>query len=201
MNTHLGGHMSTPAGRRRSRGGWILIMTTTAVALAAGAGGSGTPIPTATASPVPVTPAATPSPEPSAAAVDPSANPSPAPSGGPVDYAAWVERQGFGGSSGLHQLLNEVQFVQRDAFTITLFDLDTGARLADHLAGWLDQNPPTACWADYHAAVRAALGKIHDGYAAAHDAVAGGHSVPADVAAALVTETQAAFDMAPPAGC
>jgi len=192
--------MSQSAGRRPSRGGWILVITTTAAALAACAGGSATPIP-ATASPVVATPAATPSPEPSAAAVDPSESASAVPSGGPVDYAAWVERQGFGGSSGLHQLLNEVEFVQRDAYSVNLFDLDTGARLADHLATWLDENPPTACWADYHAAVRAALGKIHDGYAAAHDAVAGGHGVPADVATSLVTETQAAFDMAPPAGC
>ena len=192
--------MSQSAGRRPSRGGWILVITTTAAALAACAGGSATPIP-ATASPVVATPAATPSPEPSAAAVDPSESASATPSGGPVDYAAWVERQGFGGSSGLHQLLNEVEFVRRDAYSVNLFDLDTGARLADHLATWLDENPPTACWADYHAAVRAALGKIHDGYAAAHDAVAGGHGVPADVARSLVTETQAAFDMAPPAGC
>jgi hypothetical protein len=192
--------MSQSAGRRSSRGGWILI-TTVALAVSACTGGSATPVPTASPSPVVATPSATPSPEPSAATVEPTEGASAAPSGGPVDYAAWVERQGFGGSSGLHQLLNEVQFVQRDAFTITLFDLDTGARLADHLAGWLDQNPPTACWADYHAAVRAALGTIHDGYAAAHDAVAGGHGVPADVATSLVTETQAAFDMAPPAGC
>jgi hypothetical protein len=192
--------MSTSAGRRPSRRGWLLIMTTLAVALAACTGGSATPIPTATASPVVATPEATASPPPSSPAVDPSPS-AVAASGGPVDYAAWVERQGFGGSSGLHQLLNEVEFVQRDAFSVTLFDLDTGATLADHLAGWLDENPPTACWADYHAAVRAALGKIHDGYAAAHDAVAGGHSVPADVATALVTETQAAFDMPAPAGC
>jgi len=192
--------MSQSAGRRPSRGGWILIMTTTAVALAACAGGSSTPLPT-TAPPVLATPTATPTPEPSAAAVEPTDSASAAPSGGPVDYAAWVERQGFGGSSGLHQLLNEVQFVQRDAYSVNLFDLDTGARLADHLATWLDQNPPTACWADYHAAVRAALGKIHDVYAAAHDAVAGGHGVPADVATSLVTETQAAFNMPPPAGC
>jgi len=192
--------MSQSAGRRPSRGGWILIMTTTAVALAACAGGSATPLPT-TAPPVLATPTATPTPEPSAAAAEPTESASAAPSGGPVDYAAWVERQGFGGSSGLHQLLNEVQFVQRDAYSVNLFDLDTGARLADHLATWLDQNPPTACWAGYHAAVRAALGKIHDGYAAAHDAVAGGHSVPADVATSLVTETQAAFDIPPPAGC
>jgi hypothetical protein len=118
-----------------------------------------------------------------------------------VEYAAWVERQGFGGSSGLHQLLNDVKFLQANAYSATLFDVDDGAKLADHLSTWLDQNPPTACWADYHAAIRSDLGKIHDDFVPVHDNVAGGHSIPADVATALVTEVQAAFDMAAPAGC
>ena len=49
--------------------------------------------------------------------------------------------------------------------------------------------------------MQTALGKIHDDFVAAHDNVAGGHSIPADVATKLVTEAQAAFDMAAPAGC
>jgi len=118
-----------------------------------------------------------------------------------VEYAAWVERQGFGGSSGLHQLLNDVKFLQANAYSVTLFDVDDGAKLADHLATWLDQNPPTACWADYHAAIRSDLGKIHDDFVPVHDNVAGGHSIPGDVATALVTEVEAAFDTAAPAGC
>ena len=94
-----------------------------------------------------------------------------------------------------------MKFLQANAYTVTLFDVDDSAKRADHLATWLDQNPPTACWADYHAAMQTALGKIHDGFVAAHDNVAGGHSIPADVATSLVTEAQAAYDMPAPAGC
>ena len=122
----------------------------------------------------------------------------PAASGGPVDYAAWVERQGFGGSSGLNQLLNDVNFLQANAYTATLFDVDDGAKLADHLATWLDQNPPTACWADYHAAMRTPSARSTTTSSPAHDNVAGGHSIPADVATKLVTEAQAALRWLPP---
>ena len=199
--------MSTSAARRPSRRGWLLILAATAVALGAcsgppgGAGPTATPATPPTQSPVPSTPEPTASPQPSSPAAEASASVAPAASGGPVDYAAWVERQGFGGSSGLHQLLNDVKFLQANAYAATLFDVDDGAKLADHLATWLDQNPPTACWADYHAAIRSDLGKIQDDFVPAHDNVAGGHSIPADVATKLVTEAQAAYDMAAPAGC
>ena len=199
--------MSTSAARRPSRRGWLLILAASAFALGAcsgppgGAGPSATPATAPTQSPVSSTPEPTASPQPSNPATEASASVPPAASGGPVDYAAWVERQGFGGSSGLHQLLNDVKFLQANAYAATLFDVDDGAKLADHLATWLDQNPPTACWADYHAAIRSDLGKIHDDFAPAHDNVAGGHSIPADVATKLVTEAQAAYDMAAPAGC
>ena len=200
--------MSTSAARRPSRRGWLLVLAASAAALGAcsgppgGAGPSATAATAATQSLAPTpTPEATASSQPSSPAAEASASAAPAASGGPVEYAAWVERQGFGGSSGLHQLLNDVKFLQANAYSVTLFDVDDGAKLADHLAAWLDQNPPTACWADYHAAIRSDLGKIHDDFVPVHDNVAGGHSIPADVATALVTEVQAAFDMAAPAGC
>ena len=199
--------MSTSAARRPSRRGWLLILAASALALGAcsgrpgGAGPSATAATAATQSLATPTPEPTASPQPSSPAAEASASAAPAASGGPVEYAAWVERQGFGGSSGLHQLLNDVKFLQANAYSVTLFDVDDGAKLADHLAAWLDQNPPTACWADYHAAIRSDLGKIHDDFVPIHDNVAGGHSIPGDVATALVTEVQAAFDTAAPAGC
>ena len=199
--------MSTSAARRPSRRGWVLILAASALALAACSGPPGGAGPSATAATAPTQSLATPTPEPRASpqpsspAAEASASAAPAASGGPVEYAAWVERQGFGGSSGLHQLLNDVKFLQANAYSVTLFDVDDGAKLADHLAAWLDQNPPTACWADYHAAIRSDLGKIHDDFVPVHDNVAGGHSIPGDVATALVTEVQAAFDTAAPAGC
>lgn len=199
--------MSTSAARRPSRRGWLLILAASALALAACSGPPGGAGPSATAATAPTQSLATPTPEPTASpqpsspAAEASASAAPAASGGPVEYAAWVERQGFGGSSGLHQLLNDVKFLQANAYSVTLFDVDDGAKLADHLAAWLDQNPPTACWADYHAAIRSDLGKIHDDFVPVHDNVAGGHSIPGDVATALVTEVQAAFDTAAPAGC
>jgi len=198
--------MSTSAARRPSRRGWLLILAAGAAALGAcsgppgGAGPSATAATAATQSLAAATPEPTASSKPSSPAAEASASAAAA-SGGPVEYAAWVERQGFGGSSGLHQLLNDVKFLQANAYSATLFDVDDGAKLADHLSTWLDQNPPTACWADYHAAIRSDLGKIHDDFVPVHDNVAGGHSIPADVATALVTEVQAAFDMAAPAGC
>jgi len=199
--------MSTSAARRPSRRGWLLILAASALALGACSGRPGGAGPSATAATAPTQSLATPTPEPTASpqpsspAAEASASAAPAASGGPVEYAAWVERQGFGGSSGLHQLLNDVTFLQANAYSATLFDVDDGAKLADHLAAWLDQNPPTACWADYHAAIRSDLGKIHDDFVPIHDNVAGGHSIPGDVATALVTEVQAAFDTAAPAGC
>ena len=199
--------MSTSAARRPSRRGWLLILAASALAVGACSGPTGGAGPSATAATAPTQSLATPTAEatassqPSSPAAEASASAAPAASGGPVEYAAWVERQGFGGSSGLHQLLNDVKFLQTNAYSAKLFDVDEGAKLADHLSTWLDQNPPTACWADYHAAIRSDLGKIHDDFVPVHDNVAGGHSIPADVATALVTEVQAAFDMAAPAGC
>lgn len=122
-------------------------------------------------------------------------------SSGPVGYEAWVERQGFGGSSGLRQAINDAQFIKANAYTVTAFDVDDGARRIDLLAAWLDEHPPTACWADYHAAMRSALGRAHDGYVSAREARTAGTSIPTDVAAALVDEIQAAYDVAAPTGC
>jgi len=121
--------------------------------------------------------------------------------GGPVDYALWVERQGFGGSSGLRQVLKSANWVNENAFRATVPDVETEMGYAERLAGWLDEHPATPCWAKYHATVRATLDRVLAGFAAARDARAAGHGVPLEVGATLVLEAQSAFDLPAPAGC
>src|SRR3954447_2220097 len=119
-------------------------------------------------------------------------------SGGPVVYDAWVERQGFGGSSGLHQVFNDTEYTEAHRGQVTAFDLEQGLRMVDHLAAWLAEHPPTACWADYHATATTAPGRLHDGYATAHDSVESGQSVPVDVATGLAQEAEAAYSLPAP---
>jgi hypothetical protein len=164
------------------------------IALAACTGSAGAAVSKASSAPVSA-PAVAPS-----VAASPAAAPAASP-GGPVDYAAWVERQGFGGSSGLHQVVNEVHFLHDRPVEVTQFDLDNGLRLVDHLATWLDENPATACWADQHATIRAALGRLHDGYSAARDAAAAGKYVRVEVTKALVEQAEAAYALPAPTGC
>ena len=184
-----------------------LGLAAVAVLLAACSGAaapSATPPPTPVAATPALTPAATPSATAAAtpAAVESSAaSASAAASGGPVGYAAWVERQGFGGSSGLNEVAKETHWMQDHPTEVTAFDIQTTQRFIDHLATWLDQNPATACWTEYHATVRATLGRMHDAYITAHDARAAGSYVPNDVAAALVKDAEAAESMPPPPGC
>jgi hypothetical protein len=112
-------------------------------------------------------PAATPAAKPTTAAAPTHAvTATPA---GPTEYALWIERQGFGGSSGLRQGVNEAEWIRDHAFGATLFDVEDSAKHADRLARWLDEHAPTECWAEYHATVRATLGRLLDAYAAAHD--------------------------------
>jgi hypothetical protein len=168
---------------------WLLIAAMSAALAACSASAAAAPSARPTTNP-------TPSPTSPAAATTAPATPLPS---GPVDYAEWVARQGFGGSSGLRQLVNDVTWIQSNPTQATLFDIDDGLKRADRLRTWLDDHEPTACWADYHVTVRAALGRIVDGLTAVHDAKAAGKLVPSEIAAQLVTETQAAWQLAAPA--
>jgi hypothetical protein len=129
------------------------------------------------------------------------ATPRATPDGGPVDYAAWVEVQGFGGSSGLRQVLRGAEWIRDNPTIGNAFDIEMDMRVATNLAAWLDAHPATACWAEYHTTVRASLDRIHDAFAEARDARAAGAVVPQDVADRVVSEAQAAADLAEPAGC
>jgi hypothetical protein len=188
---------------RRSRGLVVLVPLLLAACSASGASPSvatprpATQPPIASASPTPGA-TASPTPEPSVAAAESA---SPAASDGPVAYSAWVERQGFGGSSGLAEVAKETNWMRDHPTEVTAFDIQTTLRFVDHLATWLDENPATACWSDYHATVRATLGRMHDAYTKAHDARAAGNLVPADIVTSLVTDANAADAMPAPAGC
>ena len=141
-----------------------------------------------------------------AAATEKPATPSPvaaatASPGGPVDFALWLDRQGFGGSSGLRQVLKSANWVNDNGAFASASDVEIEMGYAERLAGWLDAHPATACWADYHAAVRATLDRVLAGFAAARDARAAGQPVPLDVGATLASDAQAAYDLPAPAGC
>jgi hypothetical protein len=183
-----------------------LVMLAAALLLTACSGAAtaptGRPASTTPAAATPTaiaTPSAVPTPLPAASQA--AAIPEASASGGPVDYAAWVERQGFGGSSGLNEVAKETEWMRDHPIEVTPFDIQTTQRFIDHLAAWLDQHPATACWADYHTTVRAALARMHDAYITAHDARAAGNQVAADVVAALVNDADNAARLAEPAGC
>ena len=177
---------------------WLIAAATAAVVVAgcAGANGAGGP----TARPTGYAPTAAAQ---QAATPVPTADATPAPSeaSGPATYDSWVERQGFGGSSGLNELRKGAEWLMNNPASATPFDVETWMKTADHLATWLDQNPASACWTDYHARVRASLARLHDAFVAARDARVAGRLIPADVSTALVTEAHAAYDLPEPAGC
>jgi hypothetical protein len=135
--------------------------------------------------------------------VDPTASPTAAatPDIGPADYATWVEIQGFGGSSGLREILKAAHWTQDHPTEGSAFDISEDMRLVDYLAAWLDAHDATACWAEYHATMRAMLDRIHDAFSAARDARAAGNMVPTEVGVQLVTESEAAFNLAAPPAC
>ena len=64
---------------------------------------------------------------------------------------------------------------------------------------WLDTHQPTACWNDYHEAVRADLTKLAADYVTTRAAVAAGNSAPADVVTNMKTTSQAALALPAPA--
>lgn len=137
----------------------------------------------------------TPSPSPSAA---PTAAPSVA---GPSAFADWTARQGFGGSSGVRMVNTLTAWLVDNSSQITVANLDGDVADIGHLVEWLDAHPATACWADYHAAMRASLVLIEDGYATARTAVVAGKLAPLDALTAIHAESQKALDMPAPAHC
>lgn len=120
---------------------------------------------------------------------------------GPTDYAAWTERQGFGGSSGLTNVTKLVKWIRDHPGEETSWNIDDESADIANLTAWLDTHPATNCWAEYHAAVRASLASLTASYAAARVEVQAGRSVPDAVTTAMVAEAEKTTSLAPPAGC
>jgi hypothetical protein len=138
--------------------------------------------------------AATPSPTPPAATSTPT-------TAGPTAFADWIAREGFGGSSGLNNVNKLVIYLNEHSTTYALFDIDADAADVASLLAWLDAHPATACWTEYHAAVRASLHDLVDGYAAVHAAVSAGRTPPIDVTVAMAATSAAAKALPAPASC
>ena len=146
-----------------------------------------------------VGPSATTPPTPSANQAS-SATPAPSPAG-PTALADWTARQGFGGSSGLGIIRDNLLFVVGHPSEMTSYDVDADKADVTNLAGWLDVHPATACWAAYHAVVRDGLAKLATGYEQIRTYVDVGDPVPNDVAAGLKGLADDLVAMPPPSGC
>jgi hypothetical protein len=124
------------------------------------------------------------------------------PSFGPTDFASWTARQGFGGSSGLNEMNKLVLWMGDNPRQITVAMLDEEELPSvTYLVRWLEQHPPTACWAEYHATALAALRTLEEDYATVRAAVAAGKSVPSDLATSMAEVAGTAYAMPAPANC
>jgi hypothetical protein len=120
---------------------------------------------------------------------------------GPTDFAAWTERQGFGGSSGLANIAKLVRWVRDHPGEESSWNVDDETTDILRLAAWLDQHPATACWADYHATVRASLDALAADYAKAKVDIQAGGIVSTSLIDAMVGEANRAEALPAPAGC
>jgi hypothetical protein len=120
---------------------------------------------------------------------------------GPTAFADWIAREGFGGSSGLNNVNKLVIYLNEHSTSYALFYIDADAADVASLLAWLDAHPATACWTEYHAAVRSSLHDLVDGYAAVHAAVSAGRTPPIDVTVAMAATSAAAKALPAPANC
>lgn len=120
---------------------------------------------------------------------------------GPTLFAAWTERQGFGGSSGLRNVAKLAHWIQNNPGEVTPADVASDTGDIASLTAWLDTHPATACWTAYHEAVRASLAALNTGYATAKVSIDAGRFIPSDVVTTMVAEADNAATMATPPNC
>ncbi len=125
----------------------------------------------------------------------------PSSAAGPTSWAAWIDHQGFGAQSGPNEVRRMARYIAEHGGDETLFNLDQDLELVAGIIAWLDAHPATACWADYHAQVRASLVTVQEGWTKARPEVDAGRLVPADVVASAIEAANAANDLAAPADC
>lgn len=129
------------------------------------------------------------------------ATPAPTPTNGPAAYADWVARQGFGGSSGLNNVLKLAKWLSDNASNATTYDITADRDDIARLISWLDEHPATACWTAYHQHMQTELGSLATLYDRAIAERTSGPYVPYDIAQEILAAAQVAFDEPAPAGC
>jgi hypothetical protein len=120
---------------------------------------------------------------------------------GPTRYAAWIEREGFGGQNGLRGFRKVGDWVAQHPTEETSFMLDSDAGDIRRIVQWLDAHPPTSCWADYHAATRRSLETIVAAYTQLRISVEASQPPPLDVVATIGAEGDTAFARPEPTNC
>jgi hypothetical protein len=120
----------------------------------------------------------------------------------PASFADWTARQGFGGSVGLREINHGAHWLQEntgaDDYSHWIFWWNG---MVQDLAAWLDTHDPTACWADYHAQVRAGLASSLKDLAAIQAAADAHLAQPYDAITDFVTKTDALMALPDPSGC
>lgn len=122
------------------------------------------------------------------------------PSSALATFKDWVERQGFGGGSGLNGLSKAPRFL-RDNAGRPGADLDTWATIAVGLQRWLGEHPPTACWADYHAVMAGHVADMASNLLDLQTLARTGTTLPDDRIEALEAAIEAALAIPKPTGC
>lgn len=117
----------------------------------------------------------------------PTSDPSPRGTNGPTTWAAWVERQGFGGGSGLREIVKGSAWLHENGSRAAAYDVTFWGQLATSLGRWLDTHPATECWADYHAAIRSVLSRMEPEFASLQQIADASRPLPAEATAALAS--------------
>jgi hypothetical protein len=177
--------MTTQPGRSR-RAALVLCLG----ALVAACGGAAATTPNAPS----LAPAA-------AASTGPSAAPD-ATMAGPTTFAAWNERQGFGGGAGVLEIQKGAHWLQENPVAPDRAQwADWWSATVDALALWLDVHPATPCWATFHDTARQALTRIQGDFVLIRAAVSKDQLVPQDAAGDMITAADSLGALQPGSSC
>ena len=120
----------------------------------------------------------------------------------PASLADWTARQGFGGGAGMSELDHGAHWLQDNVFASDYSHwIFWWNGLAQDLAAWLDTHAPTACWADYHATVRAGLANVLTDLASLQAAADQNLAQPPDATTDLVRQADTILELPMPTGC
>jgi hypothetical protein len=121
---------------------------------------------------------------------------------GPTTLAAWNDRQGFGGGSGMVEIQKGAHWLKENPWAADRSNwADWWSATVDGLAAWLDIHPATPCWTAYHASARQALARIQGDFVPIRTAFANGGYAPAASASDLVSTADALIALQPAPSC